>query len=100
LLQNSPRIPKSTHRDVADARDGPGSPTVALYVGFGCARRREKSKIPIPGSDDGIQNPKSKFCNFSKSKILIFEKSNFENQSFAIFQNPTFEFLEVQILKF
>ena len=53
LPQNSPRIPKSAHRDVADARDGPGSPTVALYVGFGCVRLREKSKMRISGSHDG-----------------------------------------------
>ena len=38
------------------------------------------------------KNPKSKFCNFSKSKILIFEKSNFENQSL--------QFFKIQLLNF
>ena len=46
-------IPESTLRDVADGRDGPGTPTAWLYVGLRGARPREKSKIPIPGSGDG-----------------------------------------------
>jgi hypothetical protein len=48
-----PKIPESTLRDVADGRDGPGTPTAWLYVGLRGARPREKSKIPIPGSGDG-----------------------------------------------
>ena len=75
LLHNSPRTPKSAHRDVADARDGPGSPTVALYVGFGWARPREKSKIPIPGSDDG---------EFRQQQMPVFARKRSKTRKSAL----------------
>ena len=52
-------IPESTLRDVADRHDGPGTRTVGFYVEPGGARPREKSKIPIPGSHDGVFSPKT-----------------------------------------
>ena len=52
-------IPESTLRDVADRHDGPGTRTVRFYVELGCARPREKSKLPIPGSHDGDFSPKT-----------------------------------------
>ena len=48
-----PKISKSALRDVADASDGPGDRAAVLYVGFGCVRLREKSKMRISGSHDG-----------------------------------------------
>ena len=45
-------IPESTLRDVAVRHGGPGTRTIGCYVELGCARPREKSKIPTPGSHD------------------------------------------------
>ena len=72
FARKSSKIPKSALRDVADASDGPGDRAAVLYVGFGCARPREKSKMRISGSHDELFSRKSSgFCPKTQHKPQI-----------------------------